>query len=67
MRDSEPGDNVSPDKLLGIHVSDICQWFSLDPFSKVISADEQISLVPCCFRKWPYNIQAPLSKWPRVG
>ena len=67
MRDSEPGDNVSPDKLLGIHVSDICQRFGFDPFGEVISADKQISLVPYCFRKWPYNIQAPLGKRPRVG
>ena len=67
MRDSEPGDNVSPDKLLGIHVSNICQWFGFDPFSEVISADEQISFVPRCFRKWPYDIQALLSKRPRAG
>ena len=67
MRDSKPGDNASLDELLGIHVSDICQRFGFDPFSEIISADEQISLVPCCFRKWPYDIQAPLSKRPRAG
>ena len=67
MRDSELGDKVSSNKLLGIHVSDICQWFGFDPFGEVISTDEQISFVPCCFRKWPYDIQAPLSKRLRAG
>ena len=67
MRDSGPSDNVSPNKLLGIHISDIYQWFGFNPFGEVISADKQISFIPRCFRKWPYDIQAPLSKQPRAG
>ena len=39
MRDLEPGNNVFPNKLLGVHIFDICQRFSFNPFSKIISAD----------------------------
>ena len=66
-RDSKPSDNIFPNKSLGIHVSDFCQWFSFNPFGEVICADQQISLVPCCLRERAYNVQAPLSKWPRSG
>ena len=52
MRDPKLGDNTFPDKPLGIHVSDICKWFGLDPFGEAISADEKIPLVLHCFRKW---------------
>ena len=45
MRDPEPGNNVFPDKLLGVHVPDVYQGFSLNLFSKIISADQQIPLV----------------------
>ena len=53
MRDLEPGDNTFLDKFLGIHVSDICKWFGLDPFGEVISADKKIPFVLHYFRKWP--------------
>ena len=67
MRDSELGNNVSPDEPFGIHISDICYGFGFNPFSEVISVNEQIYFVPYCFGKWPYDIQAPLGKRPRVG
>ena len=67
MRDFKHSDNAPPNELLGIHVSNICQRFDFDPFGEVINADKKISIVSYCFRKFPYNIQAPLSKWPRAG
>ena len=66
-RDSKPSDNIFPNEFLGIHITDICQWFSFDPFSEVIYADQQISLISRCLRERSYNIQAPLSKRPRTG
>ena len=51
MRDPESSDNIFPDKLLGIHISDIRQGLSFNPFSKVVCVDEQIPLVPCYFRE----------------
>ena len=50
-KDLEPCDDVFLDKSLGIYVSDICQRFSLYPIGKVVSADQQISLVSCCYRE----------------
>ena len=52
VMDSEPSDDVPPNKLLGIYVSNVCQWFGFDPFCEIISADEKVSFVPHCFRKW---------------
>ena len=48
-RDPEPGDNVFPDKFLGIHISDIHQGLNFNPFSKVVRTDQQIPLVPYSF------------------
>ena len=67
MRDLESGDNVFPDKLLGVHISNICQGLGFNPFGEVACADQQISLVTCCFGEKANNIQAPLCKWPRAG
>ena len=67
MRDTKLGDNVLPDKLFGVHISDICQRFDFDPFGKIVSVDEQISFVPYCPGKWPDDIQAQLSERPRAG
>ena len=66
-RDSKPSDNIFPDKYLGIHVPDIGQWFSFNPLGKVICADQQPSLIPCCLRERSYNVQAPLSKGSGTG
>ena len=66
-RDSKPSDNIFPNKSLGIHIPDICQWFSFNPFNEVICADQQIPLISYCLREKTYNVQAPLSKRPRVG
>ena len=67
MKDPKLSNNIFPNKSLHIHVPDICQWFNFNPLSEVIYADQQPSLIPCCLRERPYNIQAPLSKRPRVG
>ena len=37
-RDSESGDNVFPNKLLGIHVPNVCQGLGFNRFSEVIYA-----------------------------
>ena len=66
MRDPELGDNIFLDKLLSIHISDVHQWFSFDPFGEIICADQQISLVTYYFRERANNIQAILCKWPRT-
>ena len=39
LRDPEPSDNIFPNKSLGIHVPDICQWFSFNPLGEVIRVD----------------------------
>ena len=39
MRDSESGDNIFPNKLLGVHVPDVCQGLGFNPFDEVIRAD----------------------------
>ena len=67
MRDPKPSDNIFTNKSLGIYVPDICQWFNFNPLAEVIHANQQSSLIPCCLRERPYNIQAPLSKKPRAG
>ena len=46
-KDFKPGDNVFPNKFLGIHVSNIRQGLSFNPFSKVVRANQQIPFVPC--------------------
>ena len=66
MRDPKPGDNIFPDKFLGIHLSDVRQGLDFNPFDEIVCADQQISLVTCCFRKRTNNIQAPLCKQPRT-
>ena len=66
MRDPKPSGNIFPNKSLGIHVLDICQWFSFNPLGEVIRANQQSSIIPYCLREMPYDIQAPLSKRPRA-
>ena len=39
MRDSESGDNVFLNKLLGVHVLDVCQGLSFNLFGEVVCAD----------------------------
>ena len=39
MRDSELGDNVFPNKLLGIHISNVCQGLGFNLFGEVVRAD----------------------------
>ena len=56
MRYFEAGDNVLLDKLLYVHISDICQRLSFNPFGEIVCADQQIFLVSHCFRKWANNI-----------
>ena len=65
-RDSKLSDNIFPNKSLGIHISDICQWFNFNPLGEVIHADQQIPLIPYCLKERIYNVQAPLSKRPRA-
>ena len=38
-RDSESSDNIFPNKFLGIHIPNICQRFSFNPFGEVIYAN----------------------------
>ena len=66
-RVSKPSDNIFSKKSLGIHILDICQWFSFNPLGKVIRANQQILLIPCYLRERTYNVQALLSKRPRAG
>ena len=67
MRYPEPSDNVLPEKLLYVHILDICQRLSFNPFGEIVYADQQIFLVSRCFRKWANNIQTLLCKGPRAG
>ena len=67
MKNPKSGDNIFLNKSLGIHVPDICQWFSFNPLGEVIRADQQPSLIPYCLRERPYSIQVPLSKRLRAG
>ena len=39
MRYFEVGDNVLPDKLLYVHISDIRQRLSFNPFGEIVCAD----------------------------
>ena len=66
VRNPKPNDNVSPHKPLSIHISDVCQWLSLNSFSEVISANQESPLIPCYLGKGPHNIQSPLSKRSRT-
>ena len=67
MRYFEAGDNVLLDKLLYIHISDIRQRLSFNPFGEIVCADQQIFLISRCFGKWANNIQTPLCKRPSTG
>ena len=40
MKDPKSSDNIFPEKSLGIHISDIRQWFRFNPFGEVIRADQ---------------------------
>ena len=39
-KDPEPGDNVFPDKFLGIHVPNICQRLDFNPLGEVVCTDQ---------------------------
>ena len=39
-RDSKPSDNILPNKLFGIHIPDICQWFHFNPLGEVIHVNQ---------------------------
>ena len=39
VRDPKPGDNIFPDKLLGVYIFDVRQGFGFNPLSKIVSAD----------------------------
>ena len=39
MRDLESGDNVFPNKLFDVHISNICQGLSFNPFGEIVRAD----------------------------
>ena len=67
MWDSKTCDDISPDKPLSIHVSNISKWLSFYPLGKIICPNKEPSLVPYSLGKWFHYIQTPLSKWPRVG
>ena len=67
MKDSESSNDVPPDEFLCIHVPDVGQGLSLDPFGEVVCADHQVSFVSYCFRERAHNIQAPLGERPRIG
>ena len=56
MRDPESCDNVFPNKFLGVHVPDICQGLSFNPFSEIVRADQQIRLVPCYLGERANNV-----------
>ena len=60
-------DNVSPKKSFRVNISDIKEWFGLDPFCKVVCCYNQESLISWSLRKGPYYIQSPLSEWPWAG
>ena len=59
MGDSKSCDNIFPNKSFGIHVFDICQWFSFNPFGEIVYADQQIPLISCHLREIAHNIQPP--------
>ena len=67
MRDLESCNNVPLEEFLSIHISDVGQWLSFDPFGEVICADQQISLISCYFEEGAYNVQAPPGEWPWIG
>ena len=48
IRDPELGDNIFPNKLLDVHISDIRQGLSFNLLNKVVSANQQIPFVLCC-------------------
>ena len=63
----EPRQDVLPDKLLGVVLCDLGQWFGLDPFGEVICAYEKVPPIVLCCWQWTYDIQSPLGKRPRAG
>ena len=67
MRDLKSCNNVSLDEFLSIHISDVGQWLSFDPFGEVIFADQQRSLISYCLGEGAYNIQALLGERPWTG
>ena len=40
MRYREASDNVLPEKLLYVHILDICQRLSFNPFGEIVCADQ---------------------------
>ena len=66
MRNSEAWNDVSSDEFLCIHVPDVGQRLSFDPFGEIICADHQVLLVSCCFQEGADNIQTSLSERPRT-
>jgi len=41
LRQTEPANNIFPNKILDVTGDDGCQWFGLDPLGKVIDADQK--------------------------
>ena len=66
MGNPKSGNNILPNKLLCINIPDIRQRLSLNPLCEVIYSDKKPPSVSHSSGKWPYNIQAPLCKWPRT-
>ena len=51
-----PCDNIFPNEFLGIYVPDICQGLYFNSLSKVVCANQQISLVPHCLGEGANNV-----------
>ena len=64
---SEACNNVFPNEFLGVHIPDVGQRFSLNPFGEIIVSDYYVLLIPCCFGERTDNIKTPLSKRPGAG
>jgi hypothetical protein len=66
-RDSEPANNVLLEEFLGGLRCYRGYSPRLDPFGKILDADEGELEVPLGRGKGPDNVQAPVLKGPRVG
>ena len=62
MRNTELSNDILPDKPLDIHISNISQRFSFNPFGEIVYADQQILLLPITLEKGP-TISKP--HWPK--
>lgn len=58
--DSESSDYIPPYEPYHISISDVCQWFCLDPLGEVVSCNQQVFTIASSGGQWSHDVHSPL-------